>query len=80
VIKPEQSGLLVPPGDVAALSAALIRVIGDPMLRERLRAGARQRFLDRYDVRSYAVRLARLHVELLGRRNPRGRIETEPLS
>ena len=79
VIEPERSGLLVPPGDVAALGAALIRVIGDPALRERLRAGARQRFLDRYDVRSYAARLARLHVGLLGRRRLLGGIETEPL-
>ena len=51
VIEPERSGLLMPPGDVAALAAALARVIGDPELRERLRAGARQRFLDRFDVR-----------------------------
>ena len=51
VIEPERSGLLVPPGDVAALAAALARVIGDPALRERLRAGARQRFLERFDVR-----------------------------
>jgi glycosyltransferase involved in cell wall biosynthesis len=80
VIEPEQSGLLAPPGDVAALAAALTRVIGDPALSERLRAGARQRFLDRYDVRSYAARLARLHVGLLGGRRLLGGIETEPLS
>ena len=78
VIEPEQSGLLVPPGDVAALGAALTRVIGDPALRERLRAGARQRFLDRYDVRSYAARLARLHVGLLGGRSVLAGIEIEP--
>ena len=80
VIEPERSGLLVPPGDVAALGAALIRVIGDPALRERLRAGARQRFLDRYDVQPYAVRLARLHVGLLDDGRLLGGIETEPLS
>ena len=79
VIEPEQSGLLVPPGDVAALAAALARVVGDPALRERLRAGARQRFLDRFDVRSYAARLARLHVGLLGGRASLGGIETETL-
>jgi glycosyltransferase involved in cell wall biosynthesis len=78
VIEPEQSGLLVPPGDVAALSAALRRVIGNPGLRERLRAGARQRFLDRYDVRSYAAHMARLHVGLLGGRRLLGGIEIEP--
>ena len=34
VIEPERSGLFVPPGDVAALGAALIRVISDRALRE----------------------------------------------
>jgi glycosyltransferase involved in cell wall biosynthesis len=79
VIEPEKSGLLTPPGDVTALAAALARVVGDPALRERLGAGARQRFLDRFDVRCYSVRLARLHVGLLGNRSLLGGIETEPL-
>jgi glycosyltransferase involved in cell wall biosynthesis len=80
VIEPEQSGLLAPPGDTAALSAALARVIADPALREHLRAGARQRFLDCFDVRSYAARLVRLHVGLLSGRRVLGKIETKPLS
>ena len=80
VIEPEQSGLFVPPGDTAALGAALARVVGDSSLRERLGAAARQRFLDRFDVRSYSVRLARLHVGLLGDHNVLGGIESEPLA
>lgn len=36
----ERTALLVPPRDAAALAAAIIRVMGDPGLRERLRAGA----------------------------------------
>src|SRR5260221_12042914 len=37
---PESAGLLVPPGDAAALAAALQRVIAAPDLRRRLAAGA----------------------------------------
>ena len=38
---PPEAGLLVPPGDIAALSEALRRVIGDSELRRRLASGAR---------------------------------------
>lgn len=38
-----ETGLLVPPGDPAALRAALERLLGDPELRRRLGAAARER-------------------------------------
>jgi len=38
-----ETGLLVPPGDVAALRAALERLLGDRGLRERLGVAARER-------------------------------------
>ena len=39
------TGLLVPPGDVAALRSALERLLADPELRARLGAAARARAL-----------------------------------
>nr|WP_246278699.1 glycosyltransferase family 4 protein [Phytohabitans rumicis] len=50
-------GLLVPPGDVAALAGALRRWLGEPDTRERLRAAARARreTLTGWDVTARAV-------------------------
>jgi glycosyltransferase involved in cell wall biosynthesis len=55
------SGILVPPGDVAALAAALRRVIGDAGVRQHLQAGARRRFQEKFNVQPYATRLSQLH-------------------
>jgi glycosyltransferase involved in cell wall biosynthesis len=68
VIEPEISGLFVEPGDAAGLAQAIARVIDDPDLRARLRAGARRRFLDSFDVRGYAEKLSALHAGLLADR------------
>ena len=38
---PADAGLLTPPGDVAALTEALARVLNEPELRQKLAAGAR---------------------------------------
>jgi 2-deoxystreptamine N-acetyl-D-glucosaminyltransferase/2-deoxystreptamine glucosyltransferase len=43
-----ETGLLVPPGDVAALRAALERLLGDPDLRRRLGEAARARVEERF--------------------------------
>ncbi len=43
-----ETGLLVPPGDVAALRAALGRLLGDRELRERLGAAARKAAGERF--------------------------------
>ncbi len=65
VIEPDVSGILVTPGDVVALAEALTRAIDDEGFRERLGKGARLRYLERFEVHSYADRLALLHVDLL---------------
>jgi glycosyltransferase involved in cell wall biosynthesis len=64
VIEPEVSGILVPPGDVTALVDALSRVIEDESLRAKLARGARNRFLEAFDVSRYAIRLEKLHAGL----------------
>jgi len=43
-----ETGLLVPPGDVAALRAALERLLADPELRDRVGRAARERIRERF--------------------------------
>jgi len=50
------SGLAVPPGDAAALAAALLRLAADPALRARLGAAARRQAVLRWDRRLLAER------------------------
>ena len=65
VIEPGVSGVLVPPGDAAALASALARLTKDENLRNRLAKGARDRFLEGFDICRYAARLGQLHANLL---------------
>jgi glycosyltransferase involved in cell wall biosynthesis len=44
------TGLLVPPRDPAALAEALARLAGDPVLRARLGAAARERVVERHSL------------------------------
>ncbi|GIF10057.1 glycosyltransferase family 4 protein [Actinoplanes teichomyceticus] len=46
VVRDGDSGLLVPPGDAGALHAALVRVLTEPELADRLRRAGRRRGLD----------------------------------
>lgn len=50
LIQHEKNGLLVPPGDAAALSEAIARSLDQPELRSRLSKNARQHILDTFDV------------------------------
>jgi glycosyltransferase involved in cell wall biosynthesis len=67
VLEDGVTGLLVPPGDAAALGAALDRVLGEAGLREAL---GRQAFeaSRAYDVRSCVEQMEALYDEVLGER------------
>jgi glycosyltransferase involved in cell wall biosynthesis len=65
ILEDEVTGLLVPPGDVAALEAALERALADPSLREALGRKAHEASRQ-YDVRSCVEQMERIYEGLLG--------------
>jgi glycosyltransferase involved in cell wall biosynthesis len=59
-------GLIVPPKDVAALQAALLRVLADPGLGNRLGQAARRTIIARYGMDARHGQLAKLLREISG--------------
>ncbi|MFO0989614.1 MAG: glycosyltransferase [Alphaproteobacteria bacterium] len=59
------SALLVPPGDPAALSRALDRVLTDGVLRERLRRRARETFVEKFSAAAFTDALRSTYTDLL---------------
>jgi glycosyltransferase involved in cell wall biosynthesis len=70
MIDHERTGLLVPPGDAAALAAAIQRVLDDPALGKRLADAARVRVRD-FDVERTIERTEELYRRLLADRRTR---------
>jgi len=76
-------GLLVPPGDSAALADALIELIGSPQRRAQLGQGARERFEHHYRAEAMVEGVNRYFDTIVGRRtadaeSPAGRATTQP--
>ena len=57
LVRDEETGLLVPPGDGTAIAAALRRLSDDPALRRRLGAAARATVVADFDLAANARRL-----------------------
>ncbi|HEY0317892.1 MAG TPA: glycosyltransferase [Solirubrobacterales bacterium] len=69
LIEDGRDGLLVPPGDSAALARALERLLTEPQLRDTLAAGAYERVEREFSRRQMARRVTAVYEELLGGRD-----------
>ncbi len=58
VVENGVSALVVPPGDVDQLAAALVQAMSDPDLRRRLGQGAREAFMRGYNIVDYPNRIS----------------------
>lgn len=70
IIRHGETGLLVPPGDPAALTAALRRLLTDPQLRLRLGRAARSFHTANLEIGPYLARLVSLWSAVARRRLP----------
>lgn len=65
VVEDGVTGLLVPPGDPQALARAILRLAGDPALRERLGRAARERIVQEHGLDRMLDRTEDLYESLL---------------
>jgi glycosyltransferase involved in cell wall biosynthesis len=66
LIEHEVHGLLVPPGDPAALGGAIDRLLRDALLRERLGQAARRRAVERFGRQAMVRRFEDFYERLCG--------------
>jgi glycosyltransferase involved in cell wall biosynthesis len=65
VVQDRHNGLLVPPGDVPAMTVALQRLMGDPALRSQLGQQARQDAVRKHSWDRYVSRLERVFLAVI---------------
>jgi glycosyltransferase involved in cell wall biosynthesis len=65
LVRHEETGLLVPPGDVGALRAALQRLLADPDLRRRLGEAGRARIAEHFTWRRFGDETLRAYEDAL---------------
>ena len=64
VVRNDQEGLVVAPADETALATAIVRLLDDPPMRERMGETGRRRALD-FDIRWAVRRIEQVYEELL---------------
>jgi glycosyltransferase involved in cell wall biosynthesis len=71
VVADDRTGMLVPPGDPAAIAGAVLGLLGEPARAARLGAAAREFVCDRFGARARVAELERLYLERLALRTRR---------
>lgn len=66
IVEPDHTGLLVEPGDDAALAEAILQLIADEPARQRMGQAARQRFESRFTAAAMARATAAVYARALG--------------
>ncbi len=69
MVEQHVSGILVPPANPPALASALLDVITDARLRERMGYAAHERFLQRFHAAAMAERMERVYANVLEAEN-----------
>ncbi|MBM4464706.1 MAG: glycosyltransferase family 4 protein [Chloroflexi bacterium] len=72
IVRHEETGLLVPPGDPDALALAMIKLLKDPQARKRMGLKGRQVVLREFSVERLADNLAKLYNEVVSTPSSRG--------
>lgn len=67
-VTPERDGLVVPPADAGALRGALVRLLDDAALRQRIGAEARDTVLTKFATAHFAAGVQALYEELVSRK------------
>jgi len=68
IIRHDATGLLVPPGDPEAFSSAIVRLLGDAELRERLGRQGRRECLEKYTADRMGAEIEAWYGEVLSKR------------
>jgi glycosyltransferase involved in cell wall biosynthesis len=69
MVEHEKTGLIVPPGDPDALAQALLRLLREPEMAQRLGKAARNRYQKRYRPEVMTRKLESLFTDLVRRKN-----------
>jgi glycosyltransferase involved in cell wall biosynthesis len=70
VVTPDREGLLVPPGDPAALAAAVAHLLASPQRRAEMGAAARRRFEEAFSLDRVAEAMIALYERVAGTVSP----------